>query len=269
MKKNTDRKESELECFKRIKPPEIPLSLGLYPDRLFKTLSSPDSIEFDRVIARVLQNPLIQKTLVALKEKYGVERIETFLESNEKNIKKGEQKRLTNQQNPSSAKKRKTEEKTVKDSKSSENEDKPVKKAKKTKPSTNSKEKKKGSKKGCTEEKIDTDDQPAVEANKTLDPFFVSTSGQGYLATAMDALSDDNDSGAEHRTKKPIQRNVQKPMRGEFKRNEPNYRKPVQSRHIEVAQKEEEELHPSWKAKQQMKKLQIQEFKGTKIKFDD
>jgi hypothetical protein len=81
-----DRKESELQCFKRIQPTDLHLGSCIHPEKLTKTLSNADSTERERAISRILLNPLIQKTINKLKAEFGEENVASFLKDNDKNI---------------------------------------------------------------------------------------------------------------------------------------------------------------------------------------
>lgn len=274
LKKSVGRKESELECFKRIKPSDIQLNLGLYPDQLNKTITSCNSVEMDKAIARILQNPLIQKTLVSLKEKFGIEKVDTFLKSNERKIKSTEVKRLTNEVNEKT-KKRKIEN----NSDSDESEEKSAK--------VKTKKSKQKPKNHVNEDESEEEDEIKSKSikNKTADPFFVSNSGESYLASIKNVASDDeddyNNSGADkeknRQQKRSFSQHNKKPVL-KMKNSKGSsatsmhYKEENKIKYIEpvVEKVQEEKLHPSWIAKQQMRKvIQIKEFTGTKIKFDD
>ncbi|KAG5672831.1 hypothetical protein PVAND_002921 [Polypedilum vanderplanki] len=265
-KKNTKRKESELECFKRIKSCDVPLSLGLYPDKLIKIITNAHSIEIDRVIARILQNSLIQKTLVSLKEKYGVEVVERFLKNNEKKIKKTELKRLTTT-TVTTKKKRKVSEELIEirsEESISDNDDDTEVVVKENKPKSNESVKKQKKK-----EKSDVKEQQVHQVEKTIDPFFVSETGESYLATITAVGSDDENEiiDKKERSHKKSIKKSQPASSSQFQRKD--IKKVVDKITAHNETTKEQDLHPSWKAKQQMKKFQIQEFKGSKIKFDD
>lgn len=277
-KKNVNRKSSELECFKRIKTCDIPISLALHPEQLQKTITNSSSIEIDRVIARILLNKLIQKTLDELKGKYDNEMVEKFLKSNEKNIKKSANKKISNGNLPKSKSKGKDKPVNINETEVETNEKEgktikgktPVQKAK----TESVKSLKPGafvkslsSRKSDEIEEGNDDETKQKPINKTADPFFVDSSGQNYLAIVNEAQSSD-DSEQEEANYKNIKRSKPTP-----KLKSTSYKNPTAEKVMDVVEAapkpEEPVIHPSWQAKQQMKKLQVQEFKGTKIKFDD
>lgn len=255
--KSFERKESELSCFKRIDISEIPLSLGLHPDRLQKTLTDGTSSEIDRAHARILLSPIVQKTLVKIKEAKGIEISEKFLQRNDQNIKKSALKKID----------KKVEEKIVKC-----NENKKIDKKMKSK-STENKTKEsvepgkfvKNPKFQKLNESEDEDEESVIP--KSADPFFVDVkNGSNYLAAVTNAMSDK--SSDEDNQKMEVQKT-------KIKQNIPR-KLPIERKTVAVRKNPEpqisnknDELHPSWIAKQQQKKMQIQEFQGTKIKFDD
>lgn len=256
--KSTERKESELLCFQnnRIKPSDVPLSLAVYPEKLQKIVTSKNSIEIDRVHARILSNHIVQKTINELKSKYGTDIVEKFLKSNEKRHRKTAAKRIIDETAAITNKK----EKPVKVD-STIKEDKKISKSKK-------------SSKVKLAIQNENNDQPS-KAERSADPFFFDSSGQAYLASvttaASESESDSEDKAA--RNNKKANRNTQFSGSSKFKKNSiKDTKEPSKIQRNDVEMKEpavEEPIHPSWKAKQQMKKMQIQEFQGTKIKFND
>lgn len=262
-----------MSCFKRLNLAEIPLSHGLHPDRLEKTLTDRFSSELDRLHARILSSPIIQRTLIKMKEAKGLEFTEKLLQRNEKKIKQTVAKRIDEEV------KEKIQQKETSD-----------KKAKKEKSSKKDKEPKtiKGAivknPKPKKEESSDESDNGAPIAE---DPFFLSTTGSNYLTTISTAVSESSDEDDDDRPPPKKQMRESKPDKYprfnkpkpnfEFKRHEKKqmsksevYEKP--SLRVTIQEKpqdkKDEDIHPSWAAKQQQKKLQIQEFQGTKIKFD-
>lgn len=262
-KENTSiaRKEIELECFKRITVQDIPLNEAVDVDKLRKTLTKPESTERERVVARILLNPNVQKTISELREKYGDEFVETFLKENMSNIRKNSVQRLS--KNVKAAKSSESEE-----SSDDEVEVKTISKSKKRKLQASKKETK--------------------EVELTVDSFFMKPTGENYLAsvkTAAPISSEDED--------KPMKKQkVTNLIRGQKKSDSSKPKEEIVAKiptAINIKQKssemkqsnsksdskpqakisEEADIHPSWKAKSLMRKTQIQAFQGTKIKFDE
>lgn len=287
LNKNCVKKEEELNCFKRLNITEIPLSHGLHPDKLEKTLTDRFSSEMDRLHARILSSPIIQRTLVKMKEAKGLELTEKFLQRNERKIKQTASNRIDQE----------VKEKIEKSSADKKIQKEPKSKDEKKK-ETKSKEKS-ISKPGAFVKNPNfngtTSSEDESEAEETLpkleDPFFLSTSGDNYLATVTTAVSESSGDEEEQPPKKQFKQSkfkagkVQKFNNGrnrkDFNSNQNNEKPKYHEKPIEVPKiiKEkptkapinsaEPDIHPSWAAKQQQKKLQIQEFKGTKIKFDE
>lgn len=225
-----DRKESELQSFKRIQPTDLHLLSCLHPDKLTKTLSNAESTERERAISRILLNPLIQKTITKLKAEFGEENVASFLKDNDKNI-------TTNIIQKSYAKK-------------------------------------------------EEENQPE-DVTTITDSFFVTQTGTNYNVTEKPTGSSDE---PKPKKKKKIMAKPKKPQKlvktkvSPSKRVEvkPAVEKPRQQVQASVKPKPapkptekplenvtDEPVHPSWKAKAQMRKNQMQSFEGTKIKFDD
>lgn len=260
------RKEIELECFKRISVQDVPLNEGVDIDKLKKTLTKPESTERDRVIARILLNPNVQKTISELKENYGVEFVEAFLKDNMRNIRKNSVQKLNRRSMPSKSDLSESED-------PSDDEDvKPVSKSKKRKLQASRKEVK--------------------EVEMSVDSFFMKPSGENYLAsveTSAPISSEDEDVDSAHRKEQSMGKNILKRERtaknakpkeiiaksltNEAAKDYRSRSKPEEQtskvNHPPVKITEEPDIHPSWKAKSQMRKTQIQAFQGTKIKFDD
>jgi hypothetical protein len=270
--KNTERKENELECFKRIKASEIQLSIGLYPEKLHKTLTNPATIEIDRVTAKILLNPLIQKTLLEFKTKIDVDQLEKFLKRNEKHVQKSSIKKIVNEVQKGKGIKRGNE-------KVSSNEG-----AEKKSSGKNKNEPRKLVKATSKDEESESENsEEEIGNSKFVDPFFVSTNGQNYLAAvnASEKVSDNSDSDNDRSKNEDGKRKYQKATKRKLnvkpvgrkialeKLNvtPPKFELPAVENVIEESKAPEQNLHPSWVAKQKMKS--IQEFKGTKIKFDD
>lgn len=257
--KSCERKESELDCFKRIEVSEIPLSLGIHPDQLQKTLTDGSSSEIDRAYARILLNPILQKTLVKIKEAKGVELSEKILQRNENTIKQTALKKID----------KKRVEKLAK------SDDSKVSNGKKLQKVTKDKNKvKKKAKNPVVQSESDEEDEAMP---KIADPFFVDVNnGSNYLATATNAKSESSSNEeVEAKLQQPRKKiEPHKMKRQVIERNNAKqqgvYRPAVVKKRILEPQPtvKTDELHPSWIAKQQQKKLQIQEFQGTKIKFD-
>ena len=307
--KNSARKESELECFKRIKVSQIPLSLGVHPKELKKKLTDPSSTEVDRVYSRVLLNQRVQGTITELTDSYGLEFVEQFLKDNEKNIKKNKNKKLHKQP----AKKSKALKETSSESESeisdnesevSDNEELIPENKAISNPEIPEPKKEKTVKikkprsipaDGVKQSGLNSH---AAKAKKSVDPFFVSSGGENYFASvhAINSSSSEDDEPKNKKVKpksgQKVSKEVKKQMAGHKKNGkEPKaqFSKPPPAKHevksariqeplmvVKPAAKENpettsssSELHPSWIAKAQMRQLQIQEFKGTKIKFDD
>lgn len=247
------RKESELECFKRIKVSEINLSLSVFPEKLNKTLTNPNSLVIHKATARILLNPLVQKTISELKTKYGEELVENILKANVSNI----QKNINQRMNKSKGRK-------AKESDSESEVEEEVEAAKTSKPSkvksetngTTGKGKKKSTKGPIKETK-------KVAKVEAVDSFFVTSKGEGYT-TVTAALPSSDDEKMETNKKEDKKSKNLKPAPMVQKSEIAKISKPEMK-----AAGDDAELHPSWKAKAQMRKAQIQDFQGTKIKFDD
>lgn len=285
LNKNAAKKEEELSCFKRLSIVEIPLSQGLHPDRLQKTLTDRFSSEMDRLYARILSSPIIQRTLVKMKEAKGLELTEKFLQRNEKKVKQTVSKRIDQEVKDKI-------EKSTADKKIQQKESKSKDETTKKEPKSKDKAVKPGAfvRNPNFNGSISSDESEAEDVDqvpKSEDPFFLSTTGSNYLTTVTTTVSESSgDDDEEEPPKKQFKRKagkVQKFNNGHRKENgnqhkfEPkvNRQKPTErtqklnEKPPKAASSIEPDIHPSWAAKQQQKKLQIQEFKGTKIKFDD
>lgn len=325
--KSVARKESEMECFRRIKPSEIPISDSVDATALKKILTNPASTERERVIARVLLSPQIQKTITKLTDGLGVELVTKFLKENEKNIKnnliqklhKGKGSKKKGKDKKAAGKKVSNNKKVDSDQESDDNseeerdgnseeeraesdveadsdeemaserssdheteekaaelyeaiDDEPPVKALKL-------EKKPIEQKKASKSKRAMRNAPPPEVKKSADPFFISSTGENYLAS-VNVESDESEDESNDRRKpkfdKPrkfqgIAKNKQHPKSNQKPFQAPPAAKPqVQPKPKPVqATAADVDIHPSWKAKSQMRKVQIQDFQGTKIKFDD
>lgn len=247
------RKESELECFKRIKVSEINLSLSVFPEKLNKTLTNPNSLVIHKATARILLNPLVQKTISELKTKYGEELVENILKANVSNIQKNINQRMNK------SKGRKTKESDSESEVEMEVEATKTSKPSKVKSETNGTTGK-GKKKSTKGPIKETKKVAKVEA---VDSFFVTSKGEGYT-TVTAALPSSDDEKMETNKKEDKKSKNLKPAPMVQKSEIAKIAKPEMK-----AAGDDAELHPSWKAKTQMRKAQIQDFQGTKIKFDD
>lgn len=295
-KNSAARKESELECFKRVKVSDVPLALGVHPEKLKKQLTDPSSTEIDRVFARVLLNQRVQGTITELKESHGLEFVETFLKSNEINIKKNIKQKLHKQPKKKSKTLKSESESDDEDSESemSNDEDLSLPEDKTTddpKTKTFKKEKSANLKKtkSATAGKAKTGlKAPSGQAKKSVDPFFVNSGGENYFASVRAVISSSSeDDNPKSKNFKPAAKQLKKVMKSKKSVNE---LKPFNKldateevkAHIKSEQKtsvvkeptlipsdSKADLHPSWAAKAKMRQSQIQAFKGTKIKFDD
>lgn len=253
------RRESELECFKRVKVTDIPLAMGIHPAELKKTLTNPKSSEIDRVYSRVLLNRQVQEAIVGLTANYGIEFVEKFLKSNGENIQNN---------------------KTEKSNKA------PTQKAKKIAVEITSPDKVKEDKvavsnvkkiadtKSRKQEKLATVSSGLFKKEqKSVDSFFINPSGENYYASVRAAESSNSESEDE---------NVKKPTAKKFKKSAyskeiinkvspPSTQTVEPSAQVKTPKIELSDchIHPSWKAKADLRKSQIQVFSGTKIKFDD
>lgn len=257
--KNASKKEEELSCFKRLNLTEIPLSHGLHPEKLQKTLTDRFSSEIDRLHARILLSPIIQRTLVKMKEAKGLELTEKFLQRNEKKVKLTVIKKIDQEVEDKIEKSEKVKEKVkVKDKKE--------------------KKKETVNKPGAFVRNpnfrgdISSDEEDPVP--KSVDPFFLSTSGNNYLAAVTTAdISENVEDEEEQPPKKRFKHinfdKINRTKRQIFKNVPKIQEKLPQMKILQNNTTKEDEIHPSWAAKQQQKKLQVQEFQGTKIKFDD
>lgn len=279
------RKESELECFKRIKPSDISLQLGVHPEKLKKTLTMPQASELDKATARILLSPLLQTTIRQMTDKHGVEFVESFLKDNETNISKNQKKPKQVKAKVKNVIEEEQEDSSGGDSdvseKDSSEDESPAKKPKRDKPAE--KKQSKPEKAVSAEEPMSIEKptrskaaerrarkQTVAVVKKSVDPFFVDSSGQNYNASLPTTLADSSDEDDD----RPV--NNLKMRSTNMKRFEPPstvaHKPEYEARKVEVKappKDDPNDLHPSWKAKAQMRKVQIQDFKGTKIKFDD
>lgn len=255
---SVERKEGELECFKRIKPSDITLSRALDATVLKATLTNPSSFAVDRVQARILLNPALQKTVVSIKEKYGNEMVDSIFIENEKNIKSNLAKKLNS----------KGGKKPKEDSDNSSDDEKPTKKPGKKSKTVNTRKEK-----------------PPTESATTFDSFFINSKGEGCYESVVPNGESDSSSDEIYTSKAkkpatgPKQKNLNKHQRQAIPskkrdndRKEDNQKPLIQKKEIpkvEPAKPDDADVHPSWKAKSQMHKNHIQDFKGTKIKFDE
>lgn len=271
--------------FQRIKSSDISLASGLYPDKLQKLITNPNSENELRAGARVLMTSLIQKKLNEMKQKYGVEMVQTFLEENTKNIKN----RLENPNQKKTKTKTKGTKKAKKEPESdesdfieepeseSDDEESPeavgdevqVKKpkevkSKKTKPQEKAKKEKNPAKKHKKNE---------TTFQKSVDSFFMVADGENYLASVGATVSSDD----ENEEKVDKQKSKKHPVKlGGAKKYKDLPAKPKAKTFTANAVTKpipavvpEPELHPSWRAKTQLRiDSQIKDFQGTKIKFD-
>lgn len=292
------RKKDELELLKRLKLSELPLCEGLHPEKLQKILTNPGSLELQRAQARVLLNPLIQKKLNELKEKYSIEPVESFLKDNDKNIQQGLLKRLDK---PKALNKKKN--KLIKREESPESEKnltsapEQVEGVDKPDSDDNSKTvpaKKKSKINGIkmitnmenTKSKKQRRNKPEEVIQKSADPFFMDSAGQNYLASITAAISSESENEAQMNEEKLKQSQKKKTAKftktQEFKpaikakedkkiNSKTVAKKIVSSKYTEpkAVVQEEPDVHPSWKAKAQMRKIQIADFQGTKTIFND
>lgn len=253
------RRESELECFKRVRVTDIPLAMGIHPAELKKTLTNPKSAEIDRVYSRVLLNRQVQETIVGLTANYGIEFVEKFLKSNGENI----QNNKTEKSNkvPTKKAKRIAVEVTSLDE---EKEDKVV----------GSNVKQIAEIKSRKQEKLATVSSGMFKKEqKSVDSFFIDPSGENYYASVRAAESSQSES-EDDKVKKPSAKKFKKPAYSKeiiskvspasTQTVEPSVR--AKTSKIELS---DGNIHPSWKAKADLRKSQIQVFSGTKIKFDD
>lgn len=282
----------------------------------------------------VLLNPLIQKTIQQLKEKLGVETVETFLKDNEKNIKKNIKQKL---ENPKKAKDKKTKKKAQEkvesegseSEKGSDDEDQEDSGSEQEETKTISDEPKGEETKEESSEEVVSDDEKKLKlvkpkvslksknsvslkpprkrnfkeevAKKSSDSFFMTGSGENYLASVVNGASSASEDEAERpmlqkqnqngkkftqkfnakrfdETPPAFVKRVNQPFKKpEFKVNQPFKKFDFKDSKSEMkakqlpppAKPDDGDIHPSWKAKAQMRKTQIQDFQGTKIKFDD
>lgn len=251
----------------------------------------------------VLLNPIIQKNVQSWKQKFGAEIVDTFLKSNGENIVRGKEKanRMKNKKIQKKHTKKRTDnsddesvdEDDDKDMSSNEEEavddsqgtaDVKESREKKQEESTKSTNKK-PSKKPANKKTIDRPEKKPklIQMSKTSDPFFVDSSGGNYLASIANADSGADESDEErprktfNREKRPVQlkKSFKKPIRQRrFDETPPkpptrfvrNDEKPKTA--IQITSNDAD-VHPSWKAKANLRKQSMAEFTGTKIKFDD
>jgi hypothetical protein len=207
-----------------------------------------------------------------LKEKYGDETLMNFLKSNDKNVKKTTTQKSFEQTVVKSEKSQKAADKKSKKIRADEDTDEEEigeTKAPKDKSDIlkqNSKTNKKKSK-------------PSQAFQKSEDSFFIDSNGQNYLASVQTSSEDDSDdepvtkkvkiTKKTQKQSKPAKTNLKKPVKAEepIKVDE-KLSAPLKTK-TPTKPETSGELHPSWQAKAQMRKAQIQDFQGTKIKFDD
>lgn len=316
-KQNPAKKECELECFKRIKVGDIHLSTAVNADKLKKKLCDPQAPELEKAISRVLLNPLLQQTLKGLKEKYSDETVENFLVENEKNIQKNIKQKLSKQGKNQDKKNDKLEEESEVDSESDDDlesyeeahvlahvesneiemQDDNNKKLKinsdESSNESDNKEKPVPKTKQNLQQKTTQAQSKRVRKKeafkKSVDPFFVDSSGQNYeAAVTAGASSCSEDEGPKTFEKKSVKQSLKRPYvaKGSVGVKPPVVgknklaREPQQKAQVSIAPQveikkpqqakpDEADIHPSWKAKAQQRKTLIQDFQGTKIKFDD
>lgn len=226
---------------------------------------------------------LIQKKLNEMKQKYGIETVEKFLEENTKNIKN----RLENPNQKKTKTKTKATKKANKEAESEESdfieepesddeesaellgEEVKVKKPKevksqKTKPQEKAKKEKNPAKKHKKNE---------TTFQKSVDSFFMVADGENYLASVGATLSSED----ENEEKVNKQKSKKHPVKfdGAKKHKEMPVKPQAKTFTAKAVTKpipavvSEPELHPSWRAKTQLRiDSQIKDFQGTKIKFD-
>lgn len=292
------RRESELECFKRVKVSDIPLATGIHPEILKKHLTNPSSAEIDRVFARVLLNRQVQETIIGLKENYGLEFVETFLKSNGKNIQNNKTQQLSKGSAKKSKKVRKESLSSNEESEDPEDENQtssdeddnqdeaidevPDEPKPKIQKNSSTEKKSKPPATPAPKEKVSSK-VPTKKDKKSVDSFFVNPSGENYYASVRAADSSGSESESET-VKKPARKPTANPAAKKFKNPKSSnqtlkksssvkqkyekYEKPEKLEPVKV-EPSADSIHPSWKAKAEMRKSQIQAFAGTKIKFDD
>lgn len=100
-----------------------------------------------------------------------------------------------------------------------------------------------------------------LNLEKSIDSFFVTSSGDNYLANVKNVDSDESDTEKPEPARKPrFEQNEQKKPENGFTK------KPFKP--IVQPKSEEKEFHPSWIAKQNQKKV-VLGAQGSKIKFGD
>lgn len=153
-------------------------------------------------------------------------------------------------------------------------------------------QKRKPEKKQGSNKNVKTFKTPKVV--QTSDPFFVDSKGENYVASVSAALSENESSSDDDQSnysrgkkltqklqkimnKKPIRSkkfDETPPKRMRNEKNERNFEPKVKLSKPDPTIKpiithNDDNMHPSWKAKAEMKKQQMAGFQGTKIKFDD
>lgn len=249
-----------------------------------KQLTDPHSTEVDRVFSRVLLNAKVQGTITELTENYGVEFVETFLKSNEQNIQNNINQKLHKPKKKAKAEKQSESETECNNDGRSEiiidddlipSDDEAV-----TDAETKNRKKGKSPILKKLKSTINGGAKKVSSAEKSLDSFFVNSGGEKYFAAVQnaDSSSSESDEPKSKNTKAKAPKHLKKLEKSKKKVNEPKpvYTKPaavaqesIALRKPKVSAEEKSDLHPSWVAKAQMRQIQIQEFKGTKIKFDD
>lgn len=272
------RKESELECFKRVKVTDIPLEFGVNPEELKKKLTNPSSTEIERVFARILLNKQVQDTIVGLKDSYGVEFVENFLKANGKNIQSNKSQKLSK-----SLTKKKKDKKESQHAENDQDDDLQSEKSTSdaegepvtvTKSSLGLRKQEILFKAKITSSPARKKERSSTEAHlknarKSVDSFFVNHSGENYHASVQAV---DSESDGETPKKPAAKEFKKKPSTLKAFTNKPSEVVPKfesSMKHNSIKTEPSADLHPSWKAKAEMRKSQIQAFSGTKIKFDD
>lgn len=261
--KKRSKKECELECFKRIKAEDCLLSRSVDASGLQKKLTDPQSTPIDRVVSKILLDSLIQKRIVKLIDEYGQEQTETFLKAREKNM----QNSKNRVKKPKKVDKESSDESEEEQSEVEESPDEEEPEAKQIKTEKPTK-------------------KPFHKFERTVDSFFFAPTGENYLSTVEVIKAPEDiaktkkanpDSKTAHKGSTKVHKKASEPMVRNFSKAG-NKEVSIKSKSIvtpkvqaPIAKPEEsksDDIHPSWKAKAQMRKAQIQTFTGMKIKFD-
>lgn len=314
-KKQNDKKtakiaaiEKELSCFKTLKSSDFKMEYALNK-KLANVLTNPAATSEEKIISRVLISPMVQKTVDNLIEEFGQEfvkeamkKVENVTPKTKKKVKKGQKTEVKSKKKDKATKKPavandewieedlEVEEPTAKEPAKSKGSDTLPEQPNESPKQNGNSVKENGATKSKRRDRKRKQEEAA--AQKTLDSFFVTSTGENYMASVAANISSDSESEVKEKVK-PKKFEEKKKFNGKSdaqiskKRKETpatshveqskekitpkinakeqsQFRKSVQN----VEKSEDiEKLHPSWQAKMIQKVMT--EFQGTKITFDD